>query len=136
MMSIRTALMSLAAGLALVHYVPAALAVEPVNKKQLKVEKLSKLEKSADSTADYQRLARLYRLRAEMLEEKVERHERLTQRYAATPASLLAKRGTAWNTPGRQRQLANAAREQAKQARERAGTYLAMVGKESMIVSE
>ena len=134
MRSIANALTSAAAGVALVLLSSAALSAAPIEKKELKPGELSRLEEKAESAADYAQLARLYQLRAEMLEEKVLRHERLEQRYAAAPASLLAKRGTAWNTPKRQRQLARSAAEQAQVARDMATSYLAKADSLSIAV--
>ena len=126
MLKTRKALVSLAAAAALGSLAASALAAEPADKREaMKPKHLAQLEETASTRADFERIARLYELRAEMLEEKALRHQRLEQRYAAAPASLLAKRGTAWNTPKRQRQLGRTAHQQVAAARARATVYLA-----------
>lgn len=108
----RIARIALAA--AVLILVPAMTAVE---KRELDPKRLAALAESAESPEDFRNVAELYERRAQMLDEKAERHDRLEQRYAAAPKSLIAKRGHGWNTPGRQRQLAAAAREDAESAR-------------------
>lgn len=103
----------------------AVSAADGYSKKDLKEKNLARLEESAASESDYRELARMYEARAEMLEDKVARHERLEQRYAAAPKSLIAKRGHAWNTPGRQEQLASKARKELQEARRMTQQYLA-----------
>ncbi len=110
---------------ALIVFGAAVLEAAPVDKRDLDIKNLSQLEERAESAGDHQQLARLYQLRAEMLEEKAQRHKRLEKRYAAAPASLLAKRGSAWNTPKRQRQLARIAERQASDARRAVAAYTA-----------
>ncbi len=122
----RKTLLNLVAAAALGSFASSAFAVEIADTKEaMKLKNLAKLEEIASTSADFERIARLYEFRAERLDEKVARHQRLEKRYAAAPASLLAKRGTAWNTPERQRQLARTASKQAADAREMAGVYLA-----------
>lgn len=103
----------------------AAPAAEAYTKQDLKEKNLARLEESANGEADYRELARMYEARAEMLEEKVARHEKLEQRYASAPKSLIAKRGHGWNTPGRQAQLAKQARQDLEEARQMTQQYLA-----------
>ena len=98
---------------------------DEVSKKDLNEKRLAQMAEQADDAEDFRQLSRLYELRAEMLEQKAERHDRLQQRYAAAPKSLLAKRGHGWNTPGRQEQLADAARDDAADARRLAGVHVA-----------
>lgn len=129
----RTTLLCIAA-LALGSIAQAAFGAEIVDKNDLKLKNLKGLEERADSTADYEHLARLYGLRAEMLDEKIEHHMRLEHHYAAAPAVLLAKRGTAWNTPKRQRQLAWSAWKRAQQSRERSAACLAKARVERLAV--
>ena len=107
---------------AILTLVPAMTAGD---KRDLDPKRLATLAESAESAQDFQNVAELYEQRAQMLDEKADRHARLEQRYAAAPKSLLAKRGHGWNTPGRQRQLAQAAREDAMAARELARTHTA-----------
>jgi hypothetical protein len=95
------------------------------DKKDLDPKRLSSLAEAAQTAEDYRNVAMLYEQRADMLEEKAERHDRLEQRYASAPKSLIAKRGHGWNTPGRQRQLAEKARDGAKAARELAQVHMA-----------
>ena len=124
MLTTRKHLLILMAAAALGGLAPGALAVETEDEERaIQLRNLARLEESAATRADFEHLARLYELRAAWLDEKVARHERLEKRFAAAPASLLAKRGTAWNTPQRQRRLAGAARDQAAEARELAGVY-------------
>ena len=126
MLTTRKALLNLAAAAALGSLASSAFAEEAAdNKEAMKPKHLAQLEETASTSADFERLAHLYELRAEMLDEKAVRHQRLEKRYAAAPASLLAKRGTAWNTPKRQRQLGRTARKQAAEARQMATAYLA-----------
>jgi len=95
------------------------------DKKDLDPKRLSALAEAAQTAEDYRNVAVLYEQRADMLDEKADRHDRLEQRYASAPKSLIAKRGHGWNTPGRQRQLAAKAREGAKAARELAQVHMA-----------
>lgn len=100
-------------------------AMTAADKRDLDPKRLATLAESADSAEDYRNVAMLYEQRAEMLDEKAQRHDRLEQRYAAAPKSLIAKRGHGWNTPDRQRQLAEKAREDARDARDLAQHHLA-----------
>ena len=126
MLTTRKSLLNLVAAAALGSLASGAFAVEIADKQEaMKLKNLAKLEETASTSAEFERIARLYELRAEMLDDKVDRHQRLEKRYAAAPASLLAKRGTGWNTPKRQRQLARTASKQAAEAREMASAYLA-----------
>ena len=128
MLITRKALLNLAAAAALASLASSALAADATNTKgAIKLKNLAQLEETASTSDDFERIARLYEIRAEMLDEKVARHQRLEKRYAAAPASLLAKRGTAWNTPKRQRRLAWTAGKQAAEARAMARVYLAKV---------
>ena len=128
MLTTPKALLNLVAAAALASLVTSAFAAETPDKNEaIKLKNLAKLEETASTSADFERIARLYEIRADMLDEKVIRHQRLEKRYAAAPASLLAKRGTAWNTPKRQRRLAQTARKQAAEARTMASVYLARV---------
>jgi len=128
MLKTRKALLNLVAAAAVASLASSAFAVETADSKEaIKLKNLAKLEETASTSADFERIARLYEIRAEMLDEKVVRHQRLEQRYAAAPASLLAKRGTAWNTPKRQSRLARTADKQAAEARAMARVYLARV---------
>ena len=110
------ALLSLAAPLS---------AVQPFSKQDLKTNNLAQLEEQAKTPEDWHVIAQMYEARAEMLTEKAERHEQLEQRYASAPKSLIAKRGHGWNTPKRQAQMAEKAREEAAEALQAAATYLA-----------
>lgn len=103
----------------------AAPAADGYAKSELKEKNLAQLEESARTEADYRELARMYDARAEMLEEKIARHEKLEQRYASAPKSLIQKRGHAWNTPHRQARLADKARQDLDEARNMARQYLA-----------
>ena len=107
---------------ALLSFVPAMTAGE---KSELDPKRLAALAESAESASDYQELGRLYEKRAAMLDEKAERHERLEKRFDTVPASLIAKRGYAWDTPRRQRDLASKARREAAEAREMAEVHTA-----------
>ena len=126
-------LLNLAASFAFLGLASGAFAAEAVDKKDLKLKNLAQLEESAKTPADHKRLAHLYSLRADMLQEKVVRHGKLEKRYAAAPKSLLAKRGSGWNTPKRQRQLAETARKQAADARQMSATYLARAGSSAVV---
>ena len=124
MLTTRKHLLTLMAAAALGSLASSALAVETrAEKEAIQLRNLARLDETAATRADFEQIARLYELRAEWLDEKVARHERLEKRFAAAPASLIAKRGTAWNTPKRQRRLAHTARDQAAAARELAGEY-------------
>ena len=126
MLTTRKTLLNLFAAVALASLVSSAFAaVTEDSNEAIKLKHLAQLEETAATSADFERIARLYKFRAEMLDEKVDRHQRLEKRYAAAPASLLAKRGTAWNTPKAQRRLGQMARKQAAEAREMARVYLA-----------
>lgn len=126
MLTTRKSLLNLVAAAALGSLASGAFGVDIADKKAaMKLKSLAKLEETASTSAEFERIARLYELRAEMLDEKVDLHQRLEKRYAAAPASLLAKRGTAWNTPKRQRKLARTAGKQAAEARAMASAYLA-----------
>ena len=107
---------------AILMLVPAMTAGD---KRDLDPKRLANLAESAESAKDFLNVSEMYERRAQMLEEKAERHVRLEQRYAAAPKSLLAKRGRGWNTPERQRQLAQSAREDAAAAWELARNYTA-----------
>ncbi|MBI1354150.1 MAG: hypothetical protein GC160_07375 [Acidobacteria bacterium] len=100
-------------------------AMEPYSKKDLDPKNLARLEENATTPHDWREIARMYEARAKMLFEKAERHDRLQQRYAAAPKSLIAKRGHGWNTPKRQAELAAQAREEATEARRVAESYMA-----------
>lgn len=100
-------------------------AAETVKKKDLSIEALAELEERASTQADFERLGQLWRMRAEMLHEKANKHEKLEQRYASAPKSLIAKRGHGWNTPKRQRILGEKARRQAVEAKQMAEQHLA-----------
>ena len=126
MLTTRKSLLNLVAAVALGSLAANAVPVgTAVKKEAIKLKNLAKLEETASTSADFKRIARLYELRAERLDERVARHQHLEKRYAAAPASLLAKRGTAWNTPKRQRQLARTARKQAAEARKMASVFFA-----------
>ena len=126
MLTTRKALLNLVVAAALGSLVSGAVAEETADQKEaMNLKRLAQLEETASTSADFKRIARLYEFRAERLDERVARHERLEKRYAAAPASLLAKRGTAWNTPKRQRRLARTARRQAAEARKMAGVFFA-----------
>jgi hypothetical protein len=86
-------------------------------KRDLSASRLAALADAADTPARLRAVADLYRRRADMLKTQAERHDRLQQLYAAAPKSLLAKRAHGWNTPGRQRELAEKARRGAEAAR-------------------
>ena len=86
---------------------------------------LALLEERAESPGDYRELGALHERRAETLEEKAARHDRLAKRYASVPASLLAKRGRSWDTPRRQKELAREARHEAAEARRQAESFYA-----------
>lgn len=100
-------------------------AMEPFSKDELKAKNLAQLEEKAKTPEDWRILGQMYEARAEMLAEKAARHDRLEQRYASAPKSLIAKRGHGWNTPKRQAQMAEKAREEAAEARQEAAIYLA-----------
>ncbi len=122
MLTIRNTLWNLVAAAALASLAASAFAVETADQSEaIKLKSLAQLEERATTSADFERLARLCEIRAAMLDEKAVRHQRLEKRYAA---ALLAKRGTAWNTPQRQRRLAQAARQQAAESRAMASGYL------------
>ena len=126
MLKTHNTLLNLVAAATLASLASSAFAAEPADKKKaIKLKNLAKLEETASTSADFEHIARLYEVRADVLDEKVVRHQRLEKRYAAAPASLLAKRGTAWNTPERQRRLARAARKQAAESRAMANAFLA-----------
>ncbi len=126
MLKTHNTLLNLVAAATLASLASSAFAAEPADKKKaIKLKSLAKLEETASTSADFEHIARLYEVRADVLDEKVVRHQRLEKRYAAAPASLLAKRGTAWNTPERQRRLARAARKQAAESRAMANAFLA-----------
>ena len=119
------ALLALAAPLA---------AVEPFPASDLKAKNLAQLEEQAKTADDWRELARMYEARAEMLTETAQNHDRLEQRYASAPKSLIAKRGHAWNTPKRQAQMAKQARQEAAEARESAAVFLAHADSDSVSV--
>lgn len=100
------------------------------------LSELAILEKNAESAQDFRRLGEFYHRRAGMLEEKAAKHERLEKRYATAPASLLAKRGNGWNTPRRQRQLAEMARRKAEEARQVAQIHFARADELSIRAAE
>lgn len=100
-------------------------AAHPFSKDQLNTKNLAQLEERAQSAEDWRTLAQMWESRATMLQEKAERHDRLEQRYASAPKSLIAKRGHGWNTPGRQAELARKARAQAELASDRAVVFVA-----------
>lgn len=100
-------------------------AMEPFSKDELKAKNLAQLEETAKTPEDWRVLGQMYEARAEMLLEKAARHDRLEQRYASAPKSLIAKRGHGWNTPKRQARMADRAREEAAEARQEAAIYLA-----------
>ncbi len=106
---------------AVVTLVPAMRAGE----KDLDEKRLATLAESAESEGDFRELGQIYEQRAEMLDEKAARHDRLEQRYSNAPKSLIAKRGYGWNTPRRQRDMAAAARKEAAEARRMAQVHLA-----------
>ena len=130
-MTTKNAMMQMIAGAALLLLASPLAAMEPFSKKDLDPKNLSRMEEQAQTADDYAELGRLWQRRAQMLEEKAERHEKLEQRYAAAPKSLIAKRGHGWNTPKRQEQLARQARIQAEQARQSASVHLARADAES-----
>lgn len=103
------------------------VAAQPFSKNELKVENLAQLEERAQSPEDWRTLAQMWESREAMLKEKAARHDRLEQRYASAPKSLIAKRGHAWNTPRRQAQLADKARTEAALAAKRAAVFVARV---------
>jgi hypothetical protein len=107
---------------AILTFVPA---MSGGDKKDLDPKRLAALAESAESASDFRELGRFYEQRADMLDEKAARHDRLEQRYAAAPKSLIAKRGYGWDTPRRQRDMAAKAREDAQEARQLAETHLA-----------
>jgi hypothetical protein len=104
------------------------IAAQPFSEEDLKVKNLAQLEERARTPQDWQTLAQMWESREAMLLEKAERHDRLEQRYASAPKSLIAKRGHAWNTPKRQAQLAEKARAEAELASDRAAEFIARVG--------
>jgi hypothetical protein len=101
------------------------VAAQPFSNDELKTKNLAQLEERARSVEDWRTLAQMWEARADMLETKAERHDRLEQRYASAPKSLIAKRGHAWNTPKRQAQLAEKARAEAELANDRAAVFIA-----------
>ena len=107
---------------ALLSFVPAMTAGE---KADLDPKRLAVLAEKAETPQDFRELGALYEQRAAMLDEKAKRHDRLEQRYASAPASLIAKRGYSWNTPRRQRDMAAKARRDANEAREMAQIHTA-----------
>ncbi len=109
-------------------------AMQPFSKQDLKEKNLAQMEEQAKTPEDWRTLAQMYEARAEMLTEKAERHDRLEQRYASAPKSLIAKRGHGWNTPKRQAQMAEKAREEAAEAREAAAVHLARADAETHAV--
>ena len=133
MLKTRNTVLNLVAAASLASLASSAFAAETADKNEaIKLKNLAKLEETASTSGEFEHIARLYEIRADMLDEKVVRHQRLEKRYAAAPASLLAKRGTAWNTPERQRRLARAARKQAAESRAMASAHLAMAGTASI----
>ncbi|MEZ5362126.1 MAG: hypothetical protein R2748_07205 [Bryobacterales bacterium] len=122
MMQKLTQIARFALAAAILTFVPAMSAAD---KKDLDAKRLAALAESADSAEDFRELGQLYQQRAVMLDEKAERHDRLEQRYASAPKSLIAKRGHGWNTPKRQAELAAKARQDAEDARRMAETHLA-----------
>lgn len=104
------------------------IAAQPFSKGELKVENLAQLEERARTSQDWQTLAQMWESREAMLLEKAERHDRLEQRYASAPKSLIAKRGHSWNTPHRQAALADKARAEADVAGRRAAVFVARAG--------
>ena len=121
-MSQSTKILRFALAAALLSFVPAMTAGE---KSHLDPKRLAGLAEQAESPQDFRELGALYQERAAMLEEKSQRHDRLEQRYASAPASLIAKRGHGWNTPRRQRELAAKARREAAEARAMAQVHTA-----------
>lgn len=109
-------------------------AMEPFSKDELKAKNLAQLEEKAKTPEDWRILGQMYEARAEMLTEKAARHDRLEQRYASAPKSLIAKRGHGWNTPKRQAQMADRAREEAVEARQEAAIYLARADSDTQSV--
>jgi hypothetical protein len=103
------------------------IAAQPFSDDELKAKNLAQLEERAKSPEDWRTLAQMWESREAMLMEKAARHDRLEQRYASAPKSLIAKRGHAWNTPRRQAQLADKARAEAELAAERAAVFVARV---------
>lgn len=101
------------------------IAAQPFSKDELKPKNLAQLEERASTSQDWQTLAQMWQSREDMLLEKAERHDRLEQRYASAPKSLIAKRGHGWNTPHRQAKMADKARADAAAAGERASVLLA-----------
>ena len=133
-MTRKFAMMHLFAGAAMLLLASPLAAMEPYSKKDLDPKNLSRLEEQAQTADDWTNLGQMYERRAEMLEEKAERHKKLEQRYASAPKSLIAKRGRGWNTPKRQAQLALKAGRGAQQAREAAAVHLARAESESIEV--
>ncbi len=101
------------------------IAAQPFSKEELKVKNLAQLEENARTSQDWRTLAQMWESREAMLLEKAARHDRLEQRYASAPKSLIAKRGNSWNTPRRQAQLADKARTEAVAAGRTAAVFIA-----------
>ena len=130
-MTTKTRNIGLFAAMALVLSAMPLAAMEPFSKKDLDPKNLIQLEEKAKTAEDWRTIAQMYEARAEMLEQKAERHDRLEQRYAAAPKSLIAKRGHGWNTPKRQASMAEQARAEAAEAREAAALRLARADAET-----
>jgi hypothetical protein len=94
-------------------------------KPELKTKSLAQLEERARTAQDWQTLAQLWESREAALLEKAANHDRLKQRYASGPKSLIAKRGNSWDTPRRQAELAAKARTEAALAGDRAAVLFA-----------
>lgn len=109
-------------------------AMEPFSKQELKPKNLLQLEEQAKTAEDWRTIAQMYEARAEMLTEKAQRHDKLEKRYASAPKSLIAKRGHGWNTPKRQAQMAEKARQEAAEARAAAAVHLARADSETHAV--
>jgi hypothetical protein len=129
-MRFATALITAALALATTNL----FAAQPFSEAQLDPKNLAQLEERAQTPEEWRTLAQMWEARAAMLQEKAERHDRLEQRYAAAPKSLIAKRGQSWNTPKRQAELAEKARTEAQLATERAGVFIARVDAASTAV--
>lgn len=118
-------------GAALLVFAAQLAAMQPYSEKDLDPKNLARLEEQAKTPDDWRVLSDMWEHRANMLEEKAQRHEQLRERYAAGPKSLIAKRGQAWNTPKRQAFLAKKARSESIEARQTAEVFLARANSES-----
>ena len=86
-----------------------------------KNDKLAAVAASAVSATDHYKVAEMYAERAERFEAKATRHEELADRYARVPAPGMAHKWPSMTnqTPRAQMKLADLARGEAKNAREK-----------------